>query len=414
MAINLDHVTEQITVTDTATDADLTLISKGTGAVNLNTGNGTAVRIADFSATTTAGLGIFAGSSAQNTVYVSPYGSGAGSNLLLASKGTGFLVLATNTSNNAFGTEQMRVTHTASAVNYVQATGAVTGGAPTISAQGSDTNIGLNLSTKGTGGFNFVSSGNSIFSGNGGTHFRIRTDIASASTFWEVFGSTGGPIFRSTGATAQIQTSGGALALQTDNAGTTQLNVSHTASAVNFVQVTGAATGGQPVISTQGSDANISLRLQAKGDSTVFAVTNSVVAFDAYAPAGSANWLRLRGNTTGIGGALEAFGSDANVDVILSAKGTGAVRSYTNGNQQFAVTNTASAVNYVQVTGATTGASPVLSAQGSDTNIDIRFTPKGTGNVRFGTHTGTADTAVSGYIEIKDSGGTIRKLAVIT
>jgi len=33
MAINLDHVTEQITVTDTATNADLTLVSKGTGAV---------------------------------------------------------------------------------------------------------------------------------------------------------------------------------------------------------------------------------------------------------------------------------------------------------------------------------------------------------------------------------------------
>ena len=45
---------------------------------------------------------------------------------------------------------------------------------------------------------------------------------------------------------------------------------------------------------------------------------------------------------------------------------------------------------------------------------DIRLTPKGTGNVRYGTHTATADVAISGYIEIKDSSGTIRKLAVIT
>lgn len=49
-----------------------------------------------------------------------------------------------------------------------------------------------------------------------------------------------------------------------------------------------------------------------------------------------------------------------------------------------------------------------------DDNLDVRLTPAGTGNVRFGTHTATADTAVSGYIEIKDAGGTIRKLAVIT
>jgi hypothetical protein len=40
--------------------------------------------------------------------------------------------------------------------------------------------------------------------------------------------------------------------------------------------------------------------------------------------------------------------------------------------------------------------------------------PKGTGVVQFGTHTGTADTAISGYIEIKDAGGTTRKLAIIT
>jgi hypothetical protein len=147
--------------------------------------------------------------------------------------------------------------------------------------------------------------------------------------------------------------------------------------------VTGAVTTGQPTISAQGSDTNIGLRLQTKGDSTVYAVTNSVVAFDAYAPASSVNWLRLRGNTTGIGGALEAFGSDANVDVILSAKGTGAVRSYTNGNQQFAVFNTASAVNYVQVTGGSTGNAPYFISQGSDTNVNLWYGTKGTGYHAF-------------------------------
>jgi hypothetical protein len=515
------------------TNIDLNLTTKGTGAVNLNTGNGTAVRVADFGGAVVAGLGVFAGSSAQNTVYVSPYGSGAGSNLVLASKGTGFLVLATNTSNNAFATEQMRVTHTAStvnfvqvtgaatggrsvisaqgsdtntglsftskgtariaaffnnnatssfhfsvgvggstsavnyldasgsatgtgpalsaqgsdtnidlnlttkgtgnikfnnsggtfanftstggtlvsypefagsqfpnvaffgvggtganislqigskgtgavifqtafatqfqianttsAVNYVQVTGAVTAGPPTISAQGSDTNIGLNLSTKGTGGFNFASSGNSIFSGNGGTHFRVRTDIASASTFWEVFGSTGGPIFRSTATTAQIQTSGGTLSLQTDNSGTTQLNVAHTASAVNFVQVTGGSTTNNASISTAGSDTNVGLTFQTK-----------------------------------------AAGSYAFI---------------TGGGRQVDILNVNSAVNRMTLVGSATGTAPTIAVVGSDTNIDLAFTPKGTGNVRFGTHTGTADTAVSGYIEIKDSGGTVRKLAVIT
>jgi hypothetical protein len=54
-----------------------------------------------------------------------------------------------------------------------------------------------------------------------------------------------------------------------------------------------------------------------------------------------------------------------------------------------------------------------MSATGSDTNIDLALTPKGTGNVRFGTYTASMALTVQGYIEIKDSGGTVRKLAVI-
>jgi hypothetical protein len=236
MTINLDQYTNTLSVTDTATNADLTVVSRGTGVVNLNTGNGTAVRIADFSATTTSGLGIFAGSSGQNSLYMTPYGSGAGSNLILMSKGTGNLFLGTNSNNSS----------------------------------------NLNI----------------------------------------------------------------------------QANISHTASAVNYVQVTGAATGASPTITSQGSDTNINLSLSPKGAAVV------------------------------------AVSSELRVATA--------------------------AVNFFQMYGSGSGSGPVFASIGSDTNIDLTLTPKGTGNVRFGTHTGTADTAVSGYIEIKDSGGTIRKLAVIT
>lgn len=59
------------------------------------------------------------------------------------------------------------------------------------------------------------------------------------------------------------------------------------------------------------------------------------------------------------------------------------------------------------------GTSIVLTAAGSETNLDVRITPKGTGAVRFGTHTANADVAITGYVTIKDASGTIRKLAVI-
>jgi hypothetical protein len=49
---------------------------------------------------------------------------------------------------------------------------------------------------------------------------------------------------------------------------------------------------------------------------------------------------------------------------------------------------------------------------GSDTDIDLLLTPKNAGKVSFGTYTGTI-LVIAGYIEIKDSGGTVRKLAVV-
>jgi hypothetical protein len=52
----------------------------------------------------------------------------------------------------------------------------------------------------------------------------------------------------------------------------------------------------------------------------------------------------------------------------------------TNGNELIGVTATASAVNEITVANAATGNNPVLSATGSDTNIGITLTPKGTGN----------------------------------
>jgi hypothetical protein len=55
-----------------------------------------------------------------------------------------------------------------------------------------------------------------------------------------------------------------------------------------------------------------------------------------------------------------------------------------------------------------------IDAKGTSANIDIQFAPKGTGRLRFGTYTASADAPVTGYIEIRDTGGTVRKLAIIT
>jgi len=148
----------------------------------------------------------------------------------------------------------------------------------------------------------------------------------------------------------------GSLYLNTNGLNeTNQMRVSHTASAVNYVQVTGAATTGTPTISAQGSDTNINLN--------------------------------------------------------LNSKGTGSVLLQVNGTNAFQVSGSGTLANRLQATGVTAGNMPSLAAVGTDTDIDLTLTPKGTGNVRFGTYTGTILTP-TGYVEIKDSGGTIRRLLV--
>jgi hypothetical protein len=106
------------------------------------------------------------------------------------------------------------------------------------------------------------------------------------------------------------------------------MRIINTASAVNYVQVTGAATGQQPSISAQGSDAGVILQLAAKGGSAISFVTNGV-----------------------------------------------------NSALQFQVLHTGSSVNYYQATGGAAGQPPRLISAGSDTNLDLTLTSKGSGNI---------------------------------
>jgi hypothetical protein len=170
----------------------------------------------------------------------------------------------------------------------------------------------------------------------------------------------------------------GNVRFYTNNVALEQMRVSNTTSAVNYVQVTGAATGSgnYTTISSQGSDAAVNLRLSAKGAATLDAQVNS-----------NTRWK---------------INSDGSVDSGLSA----------SGGISFKASATGSQVNYLQSAGGVAGSSPIFSSQGSDTNIDLTLAPKNAGAVRFGTYTASALLPVAGYITIKDSGGTTRRLLV--
>jgi hypothetical protein len=203
-----------------------------------------------------------------------------------------------------------------------------------------------------------------------GIGFRVANSGTANVNYYSAQGnSSGGSVLlAATGTDTDISSAvsskgAGSVRFQTNNAAQEQMRVAHTASAVNYVQVTGAATNNSPTISSQGSDLHSSINLIPKGN-------------------GNAN----------SGAGIILLGSDS-----LTQFRTAAI-SATSGNTFLEVQRANGFVNLKAVTGSANG--------------DIALTPQGTGNVRFGTYTGTI-SAITGYIEIKDSGGTIRRLAVV-
>jgi len=71
-----------------------------------------------------------------------------------------------------------------------------------------------------------------------------------------------------------------------------------------------------------------------------------------------------------------------------------------NGNEQIIFQTTSSAVNQIDVTNAATSNSPEISATGDDTNISLKLTPKGSGQVLLDGNVGIE----TGVIDLKNGG----------
>jgi hypothetical protein len=112
-------------------------------------------------------------------------------------------------------------------------------------------------------------------------------------------------------------------------------------------------------------------------------------------------------------------GSNLSADTTLfrDAANTLAQRNGTNAQAFRAYFSFTDASNYTRLalkTATTIHTIETESAGTGEANIDLALTPKGTGRVRYGTHSAIAAETVTGYITIKDSGGTERKLAVVS
>jgi hypothetical protein len=119
------------------------------------------------------------------------------------------------------------------------------------------------------------------------------------------------------------------------------------------------------------------------------------------------------------GTSINSTNTTADADLLLfrDAAGICAQRDGTAGQTKRIYGTYTDASNYTRLSLAATSTTAVVAAETAGTgadNIDLQLTPAGTGCVRFGSHSAIGAETVTGYITIKDAGGTERKVAIVS
>lgn len=178
------------------------------------------------------------------------------------------------------------------------------------------------------------------------------------------------------------------------------------------VDVTNTASGSSASYFVGKTAGSVNLRLRRDGYFVGTGLITANVNTEFYGPG-----IRI---ASGAAYSWCQFGTDSTVWVSLYGEAAGALAQRKGTTQQiFRLYNTTDAglTNYERLTlTGVAGTSVNITAEtlgtGGD-NLDIVLTPAGTGVLKFGTHSALAAETVQGYITIKDSGGTTRKLAVV-
>ncbi len=278
-----------------------------------------------------------------NSVLLSSANTGADANapLGLSSNGTGAINFFTG--NGA--RKQFAVVDTASAVNNLQVTGAPASTHPIFSAVGSDSAVGIDITTKGVFGAGPAATINSIRFFFGGNNEVLRVNCNTSVTC--------------------------------NGSGTT-----------NFMTLGGALTGQTPYIRmSNSSDATVGLNVVTKAGG-VFAVSdsgNTNPGLSVQGVASAVNGVFITPGATGNPVVIGTNVGDANIPIQIASRGTGSI-SFLTGNtarQQFQVIDSAGVIiNNLTVTGAPSNFAPIMGiGTTTDANVGIQITPKGTGSI---------------------------------
>lgn len=288
---------------NTAATEQARIVSLTGGNLNFSTGSTTAIQAQIIN---TAGAARF----------VTLTGSVAGAPILATSAG-GLAINVTGVTNVTFSSQagvntQFRIRGDNVAINYLDVFGTTAGNGPIIQAEGTDTNIRLNLYSKGNL----------------------------------------------------------SVAIATNQGASIVAHFLHIATAVNYLAFTPSAAAGTPSIAVAGTDTNIALTIASKGASGINLQANSATQAFINPQASSVNYLVLSGNTAGNRPYVFIAGSDTNAGLGLITKGTGTIVLQTNTNvTQFEVLHFAVATRWVTVSGSTTN--PTISTNGGSLSIGV-------------------------------------------
>lgn len=194
------------------------------------------------------------------------------------------------------GNEQIKFSTTASAVNEITIKNAATTTGPTILVSGGDTNAPLNLRGKGTGVPRVLDDTDPTkiiaFSPTGastGTTLTLASTTTGNRTVTfpdatvTLASLTGTETLTNKTLTAPKFADGGFIA---DANGNEQIVFTTTASAVNYLNITNAGTGGQVTVSVAGDDTDVGMFITGKGAGTITFATTSSFPFLYYSGTG--------------------------------------------------------------------------------------------------------------------------------
>lgn len=217
---------------------------------------------------------------------------------------------------------------------YVNVVGGPVATSPAISAQktypGDSDAFGLNFYTQGNGPMIFFSDNTSTT-----LHYMKRT--ASGVTYtYTAPGATGNAatwgVEGETNTSAIYTTKGtGTHFFKTNDSAQEQFLVTHTASAVNVLSVTGGATGTDPSLSVGGTSADatrgMSLRTKGTGAAGISMYCGGALQAQVYGDSTSTSYFVLTGGNNGVGCSAQG---GTNPTMTFYTTGTGSISFLTN------------------------------------------------------------------------------------